>query len=59
MSERLDQQQREVDRKTEIKRKALEQQRMRIVQSQGGQLWENPDQPAAPTTPTDSAPPGA
>lgn len=57
MSDRLDQQQRDLDRKTEIKRKSLERQRMRIVQSQGGQLWENPDQPA-PAEPPDSAPPG-
>lgn len=57
MSDRLDRQQRDIDRKTEIKRKALERQRMRIVQSQGGQLWENPDQPAPPSPP-DSAPPG-
>jgi hypothetical protein len=57
MSDRLDRQQREADRKLEIKRKALERQRMRIVQSQGGQLWENPDQPA-PTEPTDASPPG-
>ena len=58
MSDRLDRQQREADRQTEIKRKALERQRMRIIQSQGGQLWDNPDQPS-PAEPVDTAPPGA
>ena len=58
MSSRLDQQQRDLDRKTEIKRKALERQRMRIVQAQGGQMWTNPDQPAPTPEPPDTAPPG-
>ncbi|HUU86492.1 MAG TPA: hypothetical protein VMX17_01910 [Candidatus Glassbacteria bacterium] len=45
MSDNLAKQQAEADRKMEIQRQRLTNQRMRVIQSAGAQQWSNPDQP--------------
>jgi hypothetical protein len=51
-SDALDKQQQEMDRKTEVARAKLANERMRIVQSESGQQWSNPDKPKDDNQPT-------
>lgn len=48
----FDKRQKEMDRKTELARQKLANQRMRIVQSESGQIWSNPDKPTNDNQPT-------
>jgi hypothetical protein len=52
MGDSLDKQQKEMDRKTELARAKLANERMRIVQSESGQQWTNPDKPQDDNQPT-------
>lgn len=42
----MDIRQRQADQQTESKRKSLERMRMRVIESQGSQIWEGQDRPS-------------
>ena len=46
LSDQMAQQQADADAQTEAKRKELERQRMKIIKSEGGPEFYNPDDPA-------------